>query len=106
MINGTTFYQDFVTRGQWLLEIQSGAQPCLLSADGEEFNVHIEHCVTLNVPESLNSVNAFKEKVDFKDWKRLCLLLDMKLPDVTLAPVPLANYTPLKLKISELIMKV
>ena len=58
-----TFAKEFVTRSQLLREISGGTQPCLLSDDGEKFNVHIGHSVTLNVPASKNSLNAFKESI-------------------------------------------
>lgn len=104
-INGETFAKEFVTESQFLEEISSGAQPCLLSAEDEKLNVHINHKVTLNVPasENKNSLEVFKKSIDQKEFKRLCLLTDIKLPDVTAPP---ANYAPLKYKLSQLLMEV
>ena len=81
-INGETFEEEFVTESQLLNEISGGAQPCLVSTEGEKLNVHINHKVTLNVPasENENSLEAFKKLIDQKEFKRLCLLTDMKLP--------------------------
>ena len=102
-INGETFEEEFVTKSQFLKEISSGAQPCLVSTEGEKLNVHINHKVTLNVSASENSLEAFKKSIDRNHFKRLCLLTDIKLPDVTAPP---ANYAPLKSKLLELLMEV
>ena len=87
-INGETFAKIFVTESQLLNEISSGAQPCLVSTEGEKLNVHINHKVTLNVPasENKNSLEVFKKSIDQKEFKRLCLLTDIKLPDVRSTP--------------------